>query len=197
MGILDIPISSPPEQAALGSRSQPSKPFVSSLVPGSSSPAHRPHAAESVSPSSRSMTSVMSRQYRKLGYSRGTRKILKRQYSLRTVNQYSGAWLRFSAYLRKEKISRAEVKESTVLNYLSSRLKNPAKPEKGKVAPLTLRKELYSLLKPLSAKYGLRLDTTSMYSHTKAFLSSLLNLPSSKVDVFPEWNLKDLLDHLV
>ena len=100
VGILDIPISSPPEQVALVFKSQPSKPFVSSLVSGSSSPAHRPHAAESVSPSSRSMTSVMSRQYRKLGYSRGTHKILKRQYSLRTVNQYSGAWLRFSAYLR-------------------------------------------------------------------------------------------------
>ena len=28
------------------------------------------------------------------------------------------------------------------------------------------------------------------------FFSALVNLPSKKVDVFPEWNLKDLLDYL-
>ena len=86
--------------------------------------------------------------------------------------------------MSKKKLPKAKVKESTVLNYLSSRLKDPAKPEKGKVAPLTLRTELYGLLNPLWAKYGLKLDTTSMFSPTRMFLSSLVSLPSSKVDVF-------------
>ena len=40
------------------------------------------------------------------------------------------------------------------------------------------------------------LSTTSPYSPTKMFLSSLVNLPCKKIDVFPEWNLKDLLDFL-
>ena len=39
VGILDVPIPSPPEHAALGSMSLPSTPFASSLVSGSSAPA--------------------------------------------------------------------------------------------------------------------------------------------------------------
>ena len=52
---------------------------------------------------------------------------------------------------------------------------DPAKPEKGKVAPLTLRTELYGLLNPVWAKYGLKLDTTSMFSPSRMFLSSLVS----------------------
>ena len=196
VGILDIPIPSPPEHTIPVSMLRPNRPSTSSSFSVSTFPVQRSHAAETVSPKSRTMTTVMRRHYRKLGYNRESRAVLKKQYSIRTINQYSGAWLRFSAYLKKKKIPRVEVKESTVLNYLSSRLRDPAKPEKGKVAPLTLRKELYSLLKPLWAKYDLKLDTTSMYSPTKHYLSSLLNLAGSKVDIFPEWNLKDLLDLL-
>ena len=46
----------------------------------------------------------------------------------------------------KEGIPKAEVSESTVINFLSSRLRNPAKKEKGNVTPRTLKKELYGLL---------------------------------------------------
>ena len=140
MGILDIPIPSPPEHAALGSMSLPNTPFASSPFSASSSPVQLSPAAATVSPSSRSLTTVMRRRFRKMGFSRGTRSVLKWLYSIRTINQYSSAWLRLSAYLRK-KIPKAEVKESTVLNYLSSRLNVPAKLEKSKVVPLTLRTE--------------------------------------------------------
>ena len=64
------------------------------------------------------------------------------------------------------------------------------------MVPLTLRTELYCLRNPLWAKYGLKLDTTCKYSPVKMFLSALVSLPSSKADVFPSWNLKDLLDYL-
>ena len=80
--------------------------------------------------------------------------------------------------MRKEKIPRAKIDESTVLNYLSSRLQDPANRGKGKVAPLTLRTELYGLRNPLWAKYGLKLDTTSMYSITKMYISALVSCPS-------------------
>ena len=115
---------------------------------------------------------------------------------LKNNNQYAGAWERFSTFVRKEKIPRAKIDESTVLNYLSSRLQDPAKRGKGKVAPLTLRTELYGLRFPLWAKYGLELNTTSIYSPTKMFISALVSWPSSKIDVFPKWKLKDLLDYL-
>ena len=94
----------------------------------------------------------------------------------------------------KEGIPKAEVSESTVINFLSSRLRNPAKKEKGKVAPLTLKYELYGLLSSLWATYGIEISTTSPHSPTKMFLSSLVTLPGKKIEVFPEWNLKDLLD---
>ena len=139
VGILDIPIPSSPEQPALVSLSPPNTPIASSLVSGSSSPAQLSHAAVAIAKSSKSLASVRRFRFKKLGFSRGTRKVLKRQYSSRTINQYNGAWLRFSAFVSKKKLPKAKVKESTVLNYLSSRLKDPAKPEKGKVAPLMLR----------------------------------------------------------
>ena len=73
-----------------------------------------------------------------------------KEYRIRTLNQYSGAWLRFSAYVRKKGLPKAEVTESTILNYLSSHLRlDPAKRVKGKVAPLTLKCELYGLLNQL------------------------------------------------
>ena len=53
----------------------------------------------------------------------------------------------------------------------------PAKPEEGKVVPLTRRAELYGLLRnPIWAKYSCKLDTTSMFSPSRLFLSSLLSL---------------------
>ena len=158
VGTVDIPIPSPLEHAASGSMSLPSTSFASAPFSGSVSPAHFAHAAEASARPLKSLSSIRRGWFKKLGFSRGTRKILKYQYTSRTFNQYSGAWSRFSAFVRKEKIPRAEVKESTVLNYLSSRLRNPAKQEKGKVAPLTLRTELYGLLNPLKAEYGLELD---------------------------------------
>ena len=52
----------------------------------------------------------------------------------------------------------------------------PAKPEEGKVVPLTRRAELYGLLRnPIWAKYSCKLDTTSMFSPSRMFLSSLLS----------------------
>ena len=49
-----------------------------------------------------SLASVRSIRFKVLGLSRGSRAVLKKQYSIRTINQYSGAWLRFSAYMRKK-----------------------------------------------------------------------------------------------
>ena len=98
--------------------------------------------------------------------------------------------------MRKEKIPRAEISESTVLIYLSSRFRDPAKRGKGKVVPLTLRTELYGLRNPLWAKYGLKLDTTSIYSVPRMYISALVSCPSPKVDLFPKWKLKDLIDYL-
>ena len=195
MGTLDIPIPSLPERPASGSLSQPSTSFAPPFS-GSAPPVQLAHAAESIAKSPESLTAVRRRRFKTLGLSRGTRKILKRQYTSRTTNQYAGAWSRFSTFVRKEKIPRAEISESTVLNYLSSRLRDPAKRGKGKVAPLTLRTELYGLRNPLWAKYGLELDTTSIYSVTKMYISALVSCPSPEVDVFPKWKLKDLLDYL-
>ena len=114
VGILDIPIPSPPEHAALGSMSLPNTPFASSLVSGSSSPAQLSHAAVAIAKSSKSLASVRHFRFKKLGFSRGTRKVLKRQYSSRTINQYNGAWLRFSAFVSKKKLPKAKVKESSI-----------------------------------------------------------------------------------
>ena len=67
VGILDIPIPSPPEHAALGSMSLPSTPFASSLVSGSSAPAQLSHAAVAIARSPNSLTSVRHRRFKKLG----------------------------------------------------------------------------------------------------------------------------------
>ena len=84
VGILDIPIPSPPEHAALGSMSLPSTPFASSLVSGSSSPAQLSHAAVAIAKSSKSLASVRRKRFKKRGFRRGTRPVLKRQYCFRT-----------------------------------------------------------------------------------------------------------------
>ena len=84
VGILDVPIPSPPEHAALGTLSLPNTPFASSLVSGSPSPAQLSHAAVATAKSSKSLASVMRNRFKKLGFSRGTRLVLKRQYCLRT-----------------------------------------------------------------------------------------------------------------
>ena len=78
MGILDIPIPSPPEHAALGSMSLPSTPFASSLVSGLSAPVQLLHAAVAIARLLKSLTSVRRRRFKKLGFSRGTRPVLKR-----------------------------------------------------------------------------------------------------------------------
>ena len=67
MGILDIPIPSPPEQSALGSMSLPSTPFASSLVSGSSAPAQLSPAAVAIARPPISLTSVKHRRFKKLG----------------------------------------------------------------------------------------------------------------------------------
>ena len=110
VGILDIPIPSPPEHTALGSMSLPSTPFASSLVSGSSAPAQLSHAAVAIARSPNSLTSVRRRRFKKLGFSRGTRAVLKRQFCSRTINQYNGAWLRFSAFVSKKKLPKAKLK---------------------------------------------------------------------------------------
>ena len=98
--------------------------------------------------------------------------------------------------MKKKRIPRAEINESTVLNYLSSRLQDPERRRKGKLAPLSLRTELYGLRNPLWAKYGLEINTTQPYSLTKMYISGLVNCPSPALNVFPKWKLKDLLDYL-
>ena len=61
---------------------------------------------------------------------------------------------------------------------------------------MTLKQELYGLLPSLWANNNIEISTTSPYSLTKMFFSALVNLPTKKIDVFPEWDLKDLLDYL-
>ena len=195
VGIIDIPIPPLPDLPASGSWSHPS---TSSAPPfsGSTPQAQPAHAAESLADPPESLTSVRRRRFISLGLSRGTRKILMRQYTSRTINQYAGAWARFSSFVRKKKIPRAEIKESSVLNYLSSRLRDPVRRRKGMLAPLSIRTELYGLRNPLWAKYDLKLDTTSPHSVTKMYISGLVNCPSPAIDTFPKWKLKDLLDYL-
>ena len=129
--MVDIPIPPLPEFPASESGPHPST-SSAPPPPSSSTPQAQPaHAAESLADPSESLTSVRRRRFISLGLSRGTRKILRRQYTSRTINQYAGAWARFSSFVRKKKIPRAEIKESTVLNYLSSRLRDPVKRRKG------------------------------------------------------------------
>ena len=161
VGLLDIPISPIPEQLVPSSVSLPNTPSVSSPFSDTVPPTVHSYAATVVPPPAKTMMHVRSRRFKELGLNRGSRKILKKQYSSRTITQYSGAWSRFSAYVIKEGIPKAEVSESTVINFLSSRLRNPAKKEKGKVAPLTLKYELYGLLSSLWATYGIEISTTS------------------------------------
>merc|ERR1712055_373637 len=175
VGIVDIPIPSLPEPPASGSGSQPSTSSAPLPFSGSTPQVQPTHAAESLVESPESLTSVRRRRFLSLGLSRGTRKILRRQYTLRTINQYAGAWSRFSSFVKKKRIPRAEINESTVLNYLSSRLQDPERRRKGKLAPLSLRTELYGLRNPLWAKYGVELNTTHPYSLTKMYISGLVN----------------------
>ena len=121
--------------------------------------------------------------------------ILLDELSPRTNNQYSGAWSRFVAFLKREKIPAEKVSEVTVLNYLSSRLKSQGSifREKGKLAPQSLRTELYGLLTPLWFQFGLAISTTDRLSLSKRFITSSIKMPSSKSDMFPEWDLRKLL----
>ena len=61
---------------------------------------------------------------------------------------------------------------------------------------MTLRTELYGLLNPLKAAYGLIWNTKGLYSPIKMYLSALVSIPSSKADKFPSWKLEDLLTYL-
>ena len=96
VGIVDIPIPSLPDPPASGSWSHPS---TSSAPSGSTPQAQPAHAAESLADSPEALTAVRRRRFISLGLSRGTRKILKRQYTSRTINQYDGAWSRFSSFV--------------------------------------------------------------------------------------------------
>ena len=139
VGIVDIPIPSLPEPPASGSGSHPSTSSAPLPFSGSTPQVQPAHAAESLVESPESLTSVRRRRFLSPGLSRGTRKFLRRQYTLRTINQYAGARSRFSSFVKKKRIPRAEINESTVLNYLSSRLQDPERRRKGKLAPLSLR----------------------------------------------------------
>ena len=188
--MVDIPIPPPPEFPEPEPEPQPS---TSSAPPPSPNPP--PQEEPAMADPSESMSEVRRKKFIDLGLSQATRKIL-RKFSSRTINQYSGAWARFSAFLLKKNISGENIKEATVLNYLSSRVRDPVRRRKGRVAPLSARTELYGIRNPLWAKYDLKLDTTSPHSVTKMFISGLVNSPSPAVDNFPKWNLKVLLDYL-
>ena len=109
VGIIDIPIPSLPEPPASGSGSQPSTSSAPLSFSGSTPQVQPTHAAESLVESPESLTSVRRRRFLSLGLSRGTRKILRRQYTSRTINQYAGAWSRFSSFVKKKRIPRAEI----------------------------------------------------------------------------------------
>ena len=195
VGLVDIPFSHLSEQVISSSVSPPSTASVSPPL-ACAFPPSAPSDPAKLGPPAFSMMQVRSRRFKGMGLDGRSRKILKKQFSTRTINQYSGAWSRFSAYVLREGIPKAEVTESTVLNYLSSRLRDPAKKGKGKVQPMTLKTELYGLLPSLWASNNIEISTTYPYSLTKMFFSALVNLPTKKIDVFPEWDLKDLLDYL-
>ena len=142
--IIVIPIPSRPEPPASGSGFQPSTSSAPLSFSGSTPQVQPAHAAESLVESPESLTSVRRRRFLSPGLSRGTRKFLRRQYTLRTINQYAGARSRFSSFVKKKRIPRAEINESTVLNYLSSRLQDPERRRKGKLAPLSLRTVVWS-----------------------------------------------------
>ena len=196
VGMVDIPM--PPPSWFPDPEPEP-QPSTSSVPPPSPDPPPQEESArpdETRAEPSESMSEVRRRKFIALGLSQRTRKILRRQFSSRTINQYAGAWARFSAFLRKKNIPGESINEATVLNYLSSRVRDPVRRRKGKLAPLSVITELYGIRNPLWAKYDLKLDTTSPLSVTKMFISGLVNSPRPAVDNFPKWNLKVLLDYL-
>ena len=184
VGIVDIPSTPQPELPAHAS--------PQNLSEASPDPIFQVPAQVPVSPVSRpvvrDMISVMYDHFKNHGCDERTIQFMLQEHKERTKKQYGGAWSRFLAYLRKKDISAVGVKEATVLNYLTSRL--------GQVKAKTLRTELYGLINPLWAEFGLKIDTTAKYSLTKKYLTAILHQKSSKPDLFPEWDLQHLLNYL-
>ena len=138
VGIIDIPIPSLPEPPASGSWSHPSTSSAPLPFSGSTPQVQPTHAAESLVESPESLTSVRRRRFLSLGLSRGTRKILK-TISLKNNQPVCRCQVEILFLREKEEDSKSRDYESTVLNYLSSRLQDPERRRKGKLAPLSLR----------------------------------------------------------
>ena len=60
----------------------------------------------------------------------------------------------------------------------------------------SLRTELYGLIFPLWFQYGVAIDPTSCWSISKRYLTSAIKLPSDRSDMFPKWDVRDLLAYL-
>ena len=98
-------------------------------------------------------------------------------------------------YLSGRGIPTGDISQISVVDFLASSLK----PEgfkgrlNGKLSPQSIRSELYGLVSTLKFQFGLEIDPTVKGSLIKRFITGALKLASARVDVFPKWDLRNLL----
>ena len=197
-GYFDLPIPSVSPSVIVESvSSAPLHPSpVSSDIPETSLPGVPGPSGQGQIP--RDLTQVFASFYRKAGCSEEALRVLLCEYAPRTFKQYQGAWSRFVHHLSEESIPAGDISETTVVDFLASRLKPDGFKGrlKGKLSPQSIRSELYGLLGPLRFQFGLEIDPTIKGSLIKRFLAGAFRLAVPRSDNFPKWNLKDLLNYL-
>ena len=131
-------------------------------------------------------------RYISRGLTKQAAKTCLNKHSVKTKNQYGGKWRRFIQFLEKKQIPDAEVKEETVVNFLSYRQLEQ------RVKPLTLVNDYYGIVEPLLAAFNVNINLSARDSLVKHFLDGSLRDSKRKpmFDKFPNWKLQVLLDYL-
>ena len=131
-------------------------------------------------------------RYLSRGLTKQAAKTCLNKHSTKTKNQYGGKWRRFIQFLEKKQIPDAEVKEETVVNFLSYRQLEQ------RVKPLTLVNDYYGIVEPLLAAFNVKINLLASDSLVKHFLDGSLRDSKRKpmFDKFPCWKLQTLLDYL-
>ena len=202
MGIVDIPIVSSDDFSSFSdvpSQNVPSTPPPGSPPQVPASPAApSPPAARRMGSICQDLVTIVSDYYSRLGCEEDSLQVLLNEYAHRTFKQYQAVWIRFVNYLKSQNIPAGGVREATVLNYLSSRLKPQGAVGRvvGKLSPSSIGTELYGLVFPLHAIFNISIDVTTKGSIFKKYLTGIAKLPDNRTDLFPTWKLQDLLDYL-
>ena len=199
VGIVDIPDFSSNVFSDVPSQNAPSTPPPGSPPQVSASPvAPSSPAAPRMGSVCQDLAQIYSNYYTGLGCVEDSLQILLNEHAHRTFRQYQAVWIRFVNYLKSQNIPAGGVRETTVLNYLSSRLKPQGVVGRvvGKLSPSSIGTELYGLVFPLHAIFNITVDLTAKGSIFKKYLTGIAKLPDNRVDLFPTWNLQDLLDYL-